>query len=270
MAFCSSCGGHLESNERFCAKCGADQAAQAAGAPAVPSAAPQVAAPQVLAPQVAIPPPPAQPFAGTPPQYTPPPPAQPFPGMPPQYPPPPGQPFSGMPPQFPPPIIMGAPPGAQPASKNPLLWLVAAGVIFGLWYIGTHDKDNTQNPGGTPTGQTQPGPGGGGGGGGGGGNQNQAIIAAQKFTEGGYNGVNGQIQVTQGQWLNGSNVALQAAQLGCEQLDANGQNLTQDQVTLTGPAPPGATVTLPTFSIGAEAQGAAKVNCKITAVETEN
>jgi len=165
---------------------------------------------------------------------------------------------------------MGAPPGAQPASKNPLLWLVAAGVIFGLWYIGTHDKDNTQNPGGTPTGQTQPGPGGGGGGGGGGGNQNQAIIAAQKFTEGGYNAVNGQIQVTQGQWQNGSNVPLAAAQLGCEQMDANGQNLTQDQVTLTGPAAPGATVTLPTFSIGAAAQGAAKVNCKITAVETEN
>ena len=246
MAFCSSCGGHLESNERFCAKCGADQTAQAAGAPAVPAAAPQV-----LAPQAAVPPPPAQPFSG----------------MPQQFPPPPGQPFSGMPPQFPSPIIMGAPPGAQPASKNPLTWLIVAAVIFGLWYIGTHDKDSNQNPGGTPTGQTQPGPGGGGGGGG---NQNQAIIAAQKFTEGGYNAVNGQIQVTQGQWINGSNVPLQAAQLGCEQMDANGQNLTQDQVTLTGPAPAGATVTLPTFSIGAEAQGAAKVNCKITAVETEN
>ncbi len=163
---------------------------------------------------------------------------------------------------------MGAPPGAQPASKNPLVWLIAAAVIFGLWYIGTHDKDNT-NPGTSPTTQTQPGPGGGGGGGGGG-NQDQAIVAAQKFTEGGYNGVNGQIQVTQGQWLNGSNVALQAAMLGCQQMDANGQNLTQNQVTLTGPAPPGATVNLATFSIGAEAQGAAKVNCKITAVETQN
>jgi hypothetical protein len=53
-------------------------------------------------------------------------------------------------------------------------------------------------------------------------------------------------------------------------MDANGQNLTQDNVTLTGPAPAGGTVNLPTFSIGAAAQGAAKVNCKITAVETEN
>jgi hypothetical protein len=145
--------------------------------------------------------------------------------------------------------------------------LIVAAVIFGLWYIGTHDKDSNQNPGGTPTGQTQPGPGGGGGGGG---NQNQAIIAAQKFTEGGYNAVNGQIQVTQGQWLNGSNIAVAAVKLGCEQFDANGQNLTQDQVTLTGPAPPGATVTLPTFSIGAAAQGVAKVKCAITDVETEN
>jgi hypothetical protein len=262
MAFCSSCGGHLEGNERFCAKCGADQTAQTAGAPAVPAAAPPAPAPPA-----AFPLPPAQPFAGVPPQYPQQPrPVQPISGMPPQFPPPPGQPFSGMPPQFPSPIIMGAPPGAQPASKNPLTWLVVAGVIFGLWYIGTHDKNN-QNPGTTPTPQTQPG----GGGGGGGGNQNQAIIAAQKFTEGGYNAVNGQIQVTQGQWINGSNVALAAAQLGCEQLDANGQNIAQNPpVTLTGPAPAGGTVTLPTFSIGAVAQGAAKVNCKITAVETEN
>jgi hypothetical protein len=271
MAFCSSCGGQIEGNERFCPKCGADQKAQAAGAPAVPAAAAPASAPQTAAPQVAFPPSPAQQFPGTPPQY-PPPPGQPYAGMPPQYPPPhPGQPFAGMPPQYPPPIIMGAPPGAPPAGKNPLVWLVAAGLIFGLWYIGTHDSNN-QNPGTTPTPQTQPGqqPAGGGGGGGGGGNQDQAVVAAQKFTEGSYNAVNGQIQVLQGQWLNGSNVALQAAQLGCEQMDANGQNLTQDSVTLPGPAQPGQTVALATFSIGTAAQGAAKVNCKITAVETVN
>ena len=224
------------------------------------------AAPQAPAPQAATPLPPGQPYMGVPPQYSPPSPAQPFAGLPPQFPPSPtAQPFSGMPPQFPSPVIMGAPPGAQPASKNPLTWLVVGGVVFGLWYIGTHDNNNpTPTP--TPPGQTQPGPGGGGGGG----DQNQAIIAAQKFTEGGYNAVNGQIQVTQGQWINGSNVPLQAARLGCEQMDANSQNLAQDQVTLTGPAPAGATVTLPTFSIGAEAQGTTKVSCKITAVETEN
>ena len=251
MAFCSSCGGQLGDNGRFCEKCGADQTAKAVSPPAAVAAPPQAAFPPQ---QPAIPPQPGQPFMGMPPQYPPPPPVQPF---------------GGMPPQFPSPVIMGAPPGAPAAGKSPLMWLVAAGVVFGLWYIGTHDQNQT--PGTTPTPQTQPGqqPGGGGGGGGGG-NQNQAIIAAQTFTEGGYNAVNGQIQVTQGQWLNGSNVALAAAELGCEQMDANGQNLAQDQVTLTGPAQPGATVTLPTFSIGAEAQGAAKVNCKITAVETAN
>ncbi len=164
------------------------------------------------------------------------------------------------------PIIMGAPPGAAPANKNTLLYVIlAAAILYGFYYIGTHDQ--SQTPGATP--QTQPGqqPGGGGGGGG---NQNQAIIAAQQFNEGSFNNVNGQIQVEQGTWLNGSNVALAAAMLGCEQMDGNGQNLAQDQITLTGPAQPGQTVNLPTFSIGATAQGAAKVNCKITAVETEN
>jgi hypothetical protein len=161
---------------------------------------------------------------------------------------------------------MGAPPVAPPANKNTLLYVViAAAALYGLYYLGTRNQNQT--PGTAP--QTQPGqqPGGGGGGGG---NQNQAIIAAQQFTEGGYNNVNGQIQVTQGQWLNGSNIPLAAAMLGCEQEDANGQNLAHDQVTLTGPAAPGATVTLPTFSIGATAQGAAKVDCAITAVETTN
>jgi len=226
MAFCSSCGAQLEGDSHFCAKCGADQTAKAGGVPAVQAAAPQAPPPQAAYPQH-----PVQPFAGTPPQYP--------------------------PPQGQIPVIMGAPPGAEPAKKNTLLYvIIAAAVLYFFYYRGTHD----QTPDTTP--QTQPGGGGGGG--------DQAVIAAQKFT-GSYNAVNGQIQVTQGQWINGSNVALAAVKLGCEQLDANGQALTQDPpITLTGPAPPGTTVTLPTFTIGAEAQGAAKVNCAITAVETEN
>jgi hypothetical protein len=160
---------------------------------------------------------------------------------------------------------MGAPPGAPAANNNKTLLyvVIAAAVLYFFYYKGTHD----QTPGTTPAPQTQPGqqPGGGGQGG-----ANQAIVAAQQFNHGGYNAVNGQIQVTQGQWLNGSNIPLAAAMLGCEQMDANGQNTAQDQVTLTGPAPPGGGVNLPTFSIGAEAQGTTQVNCKITAVETEN
>ncbi len=95
-------------------------------------------------------------------------------------------------------------------------------------------------------------------------------MAAQQFLNPSYNAVNGYVQVSQAQWLNGSNTAIAAAGLGCEQLDANGQGLTQDQVTLTGPAQPGQTLSLPTFQIGAVAQGAAKVDCKITAVTPAN
>jgi hypothetical protein len=163
---------------------------------------------------------------------------------------------------------MGVPPGAK---NNTVLYVVLAALaIGGIYYYHNQNPTPAPTPTPTPTQQPQPGPGGGGGGGGGGNPNEAAVVAAQKFTEGGYNAVNGQIQVTQGQWLNGSNVPLAAAELGCEQMDANGQNLTQDQVTLPGPAAPGATVNLQTFSIGAEAQGAAKVNCKITAVETQN
>jgi hypothetical protein len=260
MTFCSSCGAQLEGDGKFCVKCGADQTAKAGSAPA-PAPVGVAAPPQAVYPPQppAVQRPPVQPYAGTPPQFSPPP----------QFPPP-GQPFAGVPPQFPPqpgqyPVIMGAPPVAPAGNKNTLMYLVlGAAALYGLYYIGTHDQ--AQNP--PPAPQTQPGqqqPGGGGGG-----NQNQALVAQQQFNEGAYNAVNGQIQVTQGQWINGSTVALAAAMLGCEQMDANGQNLAQDQVTLTGPAAPGATVNLATFSIGAEAQGAAKVNCKITDVQTAN
>jgi hypothetical protein len=149
-----------------------------------------------------------------------------------------------------------APPA--PAMKSRLWWLVilvvAAGVY--LYYTRTQAQQGT-----TPAQQTQPG--------GSGGNQDQAVIAAQQFT-GGFNYVNGQIQLTNGRWVNGSNIPLAAATLGCGQLDANGQNLEQDQVMLNGPAQPGQTVTLPTFMIGAMVQGATEVRCKITAVEPAN
>jgi hypothetical protein len=180
---------------------------------------------------------------------------QPFAGAPPQYPLPPGQ----------IPVIMGAPPGALPEKKNTLLYVViGAAVLYGLYSIGTHNQN--QNPGTAPTPQTQPGgqqPGGGGGGG------SQAVVQAQQFT-GHYAAANGYIQISQGEWLNGSNVPLAAAELGCVQVDANGQNLTQNQATLPGPAQPGQTVAIPTFQLGAEAQGVAKVNCAITAVAAAN
>jgi hypothetical protein len=177
---------------------------------------------------------------------------------------------------------MGVPPQA-PAKHNWLLGAVIVGaVLYGFYYIGTHDQ-NQPNPGQTPTPQTQPGtpgqqPGGNPGeqpGGyqqqqpGGQGNQNQAIIQAQQFT-GSYNAVNGYVQISQGQWHNGANVALAAAELQCTQLSAAGQALTQNQTTLTGPAQPGQTVTFQPFQIGSVAQGAQKLNCQIVAVSAAN
>jgi hypothetical protein len=156
------------------------------------------------------------------------------------------------------PIMMGPP---QPVKNNNWLWgaIIVCAILYGLYYIGQHDKtDQGQNP---PA-QNQPPAGGGGG--------DQAVVQAQKFINASYNAVSGYVQVSQAEWVNGSNIAIAAAGLGCEQLDANGQGVAQDSVTLTGPAQPGQTVTLPTFQIGTVAQGAAKVNCKITAVTPAN
>jgi hypothetical protein len=137
-----------------------------------------------------------------------------------------------------------------------MMWLIAAGVIFGLWYIGTHDN-NTTTPGTTPPGQTQPGGGG-----------DQAVIAAQKFTAS-FNEVDGQVQATQGQWVNGSNVTVASITLTCEQMDNNGQNLAQSTNTMTGPAPPGSTNSVSTFSLGAAAQGVARAKCTVTGATTQ-
>jgi len=129
--------------------------------------------------------------------------------------------------------------------------LVAAGVLVGLWYIGTHDNNS-------PTPGQQPGGGGG----------NQAVLSAQKFTAS-FNEVNGQIQVTQGQWTNGSNVTVASITLGCVQMDANGQNLVQSTHTISGPAPPGAVSSVSTFAMGDAAQGVAKARCDITGAQTQ-
>lgn len=132
MAFCSGCGAQLGSNERFCVKCGADQTTKAAVTPAAPTPAAFTPPPQAYTP---------------PPQAYAPPPATP-PAMPPY-----GSP--GMPGQMP--IIMGAPPQA-PANNNNMLWgvIIVGAILYGLYYIGTHDQN--QNQGTAPTGQTQPAP----------------------------------------------------------------------------------------------------------------
>lgn len=63
---------------------------------------------------------------------------------------------------------------------------------------------------------------------------------------------------------------MQSATLECVQYAANGQTITQQQITLNGPVQPGQTFTFPTFQMGQMAQGLAKVNCGIVGVTPAN
>jgi len=243
MAFCGSCGAQLEGDSRFCVNCGADQTAHAGGAPAAVAAVPAANAPHPVPPVA---------------------------GMAPQFVPPPG------------PIPMMMPP--TPAKSHGWIWglVIVGAILWGLWYIGTH---NQQNPGQTPAPQAQPGtpgpqaqqpgqpqqpqqqsgyqqPGGQGGG-------NPALVQAQQFA-GRWDGVNGYVQVSQAQWRNGSNVIMQSATLGCAQYAASGQVITQMQTTLNGPAQPGQTISFGPFQMGQMAQGLANVKCGIVGVNPAN
>jgi hypothetical protein len=236
MAFCSSCGGQLEGNERFCVKCGADQSAKAGGAPAV-----QPPPPQAPPPQAAYPP-------------------QPYPAMPPQYPPPHGQ--------IP---IMMPPPAPAKSNKGLLIVIVVAAVLGGGYYYNQHYQQNpapTPAPQTQPTPQTQPGPqtppaapapaG-----------NNQALVAQQQLACR-WQAVNGNIVITQAQWTNSSTVAIQAASMEIQQVAAAGQIVAQNQTTLTGPVQPGQTQTFNTIQMGAAAQGVTQVNCGIVGVTPAN
>ena len=290
MAFCNSCSAQLDGDSRFCAKCGADQTAKAGGAPA-PAAVPMTPAPHmpIVAPgqvpmSVAMPPPAparksgimwvatlvvvagayyyythyvrpqAQPGQG--------PSAQTQPGNPGQQPSNPGQQPSnpGQQPSNPgqQPSNPGQQPGQQPGG-NP-----------GQQPGGYPGQQPGGYPGQQPTGypQQQPGgypgqqPGGQGG-------ANQALVQAQQFAWKGQPS-NGQIQITQAEWRNGSNVTIQAAQLECIQYGANNQPLSQLTKVLNGPVQPGQTINIQPFTLGAEAQGAANMKCGIVAVQPAN
>jgi hypothetical protein len=197
-------------------------------------------------------------------------------------------------------MVMGVPPAA-PSKSGKWIWItiVVCAALYGFWYIGTHDKQSQ-----TPTPQGQPGapgpqgqpaapgpqgqpatpaqPGGPGPqaqpgapapqaqpGAPGQGGANQALVAQQHFA-GRWDPVNGYVQISQAQWQNGSNVAMQSATLQCIQYDPNGQTITQQQITLRGPVQPGQTYTFPTFQMGQLAQGLAKVQCGIISVTPVN
>ena len=275
MAFCNSCGAQLDGDSRFCAKCGADQAAKAGGAPAPAAAVPPAPPPHMpfVAPgqvpmSVAMPPP--APAAGTkngmmwiaalavaaggyyyythyvrPQPQTPPAQTQPA-GNP-------GQQPGANPGQQP-----GANPGQQPGEypgQQP-------GGYPGQQPTGYPGQQPGGNPGQQPGGNPGQQPGGQGG-------ANQALVQAQQFAWKGQP-ANGQIQITQAEWRNGANVAIQSATLMCIQYGANNQPLSQLTTTLNGPVQPGQTINIPPFNLGAEAQGVANMKCGIVAVTPAN
>ncbi len=133
MAFCSNCGAQLEGDSRFCVKCGSEIVQEAAAPMATTPAAAvaAVSAPAAFKPVLFAPPPSAQPF------------------VPPPIPP-------GAPGQIP--IVMGLPPQSAAKGKG-WLWglIIVCAVLYGLYYIGTHDQQNQQNPGQAPAPQVQPG-----------------------------------------------------------------------------------------------------------------
>ena len=252
-AFCSKCGAHVEENERFCPKCGNDVTAGAA------------------APLAAAPVPVAQPVAPPPPVYAAPPP-------PPQaYPPPP----QGYP--APPPAGYGAPgpipvvvPPVEGAKKNNTLWIVIAiaAAVGGWYYYQNHQPTTATTPPTAPQTAPQPGgappapatpaqPGGPGPGG-----PNAALVQQQQWssTEA---PANGQVQVQNGKWVNGSQVAITSAVLECDQYDANQTVLAQNQTNLTlsnPPLTPGNNATFNNFNAGQIVQNVNSVNCGIVDV----
>lgn len=270
-AFCSKCGTQLEGNERFCVKCGNDVMA-AAGAPAAappmasapppgyaaPAHMPFVAPGQVPM-SVAMPPPAPAHKSGmlwlviivalaaggwyyykhTPQSVTPPATA---PGQ---------QPGTQPAPQpAPPPTPQpGGAPGEQPAQQPG----------------GAPGQPPAQQPGGGPgqppaNNPAQP-PGGAPGGGG----NNAALVQQQEFS-GRWVPQNGNVEVENAQWKNGSNVTIQSATLMCVQYASTGTIIFQTTMVLNGPTAPGATSSFPSFPMGAIQQAMAKVQCGFVAV----
>jgi hypothetical protein len=166
-------------------------------------------------------------------------------------------------------------PPVEPAKKNNTLWLViAVAAAAGGWYYyhQQHPTPTAANPPTQP--QTQPGgappqpaapaqPGGPGPGG-----PNAALVQQQQWssTEA---PVNGNVQVQNGKWTNGSNQNITSATLECDQYDANQAVLAQNQTNLTmnnPPLTPGGDATFGSFNAGQIVQNVNTVNCGIVAV----
>ena len=134
--------------------------------------------------------------------------------------------------------------------------IIIAAVLFGLWWIGTHDQQS-QKPGTTPPGGAPAG------------GPNAATIAQQVYTTQ-WSVVNGDVQLSNQKWVNQSNVSIQSADLECDQYDQSGADLAQKHVQLTdqtgAAVKAGDTEQFGNLDIGAAVQGLTKVNCGIVGV----
>jgi hypothetical protein len=170
---------------------------------------------------------------------------------------------------------MGVPPPAEPKKNNTMWIVIAIAAAVGGWYYYHNNQQQTQNPPANPP-LTAPAPGGappqpatpvqpGGPGPGG---PNAALVQAQQWSSQ-ENPVNGQVQVQNGKWVNGSNTPIQTAVLECAQYDANQTVLAQNQINLTlsnPPLAPGNNATFDAFNAGQIVQGTTSANCGIISV----
>ena len=141
--------------------------------------------------------------------------------------------------------------------------IIIAGVLFGLWWIGTHDQQS-QQPGTPPAGATPP-PGGAPPAAG----PNAGAVAQQAYTTD-WNVVNGDVHLSNQKWVNNSNVTIQSADLECDQYDQTGADLAQKHVALTDQTgasiKPGDTEQFGDLDLGPAVTGLTKVNCGIVGV----
>jgi hypothetical protein len=78
--------------------------------------------------------------------------------------------------------------------------------------------------------------------------------------------LNGNVEVENAQWKNGSSEAMQSATLECVQYASTGATIYKITTVLNGPTAAGATSTFGPFQMGALQQGMAKVQCGIVGV----
>ena len=158
--------------------------------------------------------------------------------MPPQ----PVQPFAGVPHQHPPapaPIPIMMPPPA-PAKGSSLKWIVMVLIVVAGGFYYNHYRHQQQH---------------------------QALAQAQQFI-GNWDNVNGFVQISQGQWRNGSTVIIQSVTLECTQFAQSGQAISHFDSRLNGPVQPGQTILFNPFQMGQMAQGVSKLQCSVVDANT--